>query len=139
MLRTPRSCAANWRERHIMNKRKSPTRAHRHTTYTYAALRKSPSAAFARLAAELAEIGRGFYARGWVLGTSGNFSAVLSREPLRFAITSTGVDKGSLGAAHILEMDDATAVVRGNGRPSAEALLHVAIVRGLGAGAVLHN
>lgn len=94
---------------------------------------------FASTAAQLAEIGRGFYSRGWVLGTSGNFSAVVSREPLRFAITSTGVDKGALAAAHILEMDDAARVVRGNGRPSAEALLHVAIVRGLGAGAVLHT
>src|SRR5262245_36158857 len=91
------------------------------------------------IAEELAEVGRGFYARGWVLGTSGNFSAVVSREPLRFAITSTGVDKGALSPAHILEINDAVRVVRGNGRPSAEALLHVAIVRGLGAGAVLHT
>jgi len=102
--------------------------------------RRGPSAVeFANTAAQLAEIGRGFYARGWVLGTSGNFSAVVSREPLRVAITSTGVDKGALAAAHILEMDAGAGVVRGDGRPSAEALLHVAIVRGLGAGAVLHT
>jgi methylthioribulose-1-phosphate dehydratase len=94
---------------------------------------------FAAAAISLAEIGRGFDARGWVLGTSGNFSTVVSREPLRFAITSTGVDKGALAAAHILEMDDGACVVRGDGRPSAEALLHVAIVRGLGASAVLHT
>ena len=50
---------------------------------------------FAEAAASLAEIGKGFYARGWVLGTSGNFSAVISREPLRLAITSTGLDKGA--------------------------------------------
>jgi len=125
------------RKHHIMTKSKSLTRARRNATHV--APGKRPSSAFARLSAGLAEIGRGFYARGWVLGTSGNFSAVLSREPLRFAITSTGVDKGSLAAAHILEMDEAAGVVRGNGRPSAEALLHVAIVRGLGAGAVLHT
>jgi methylthioribulose-1-phosphate dehydratase len=94
---------------------------------------------FSKAAAQLAEIGRGFYARGWVLGTSGNFSTVISREPLRFAITSTGVDKSALNASHILEMDDAARVVRGSSRASAEALLHVAIVRGLGAGAVLHT
>lgn len=94
---------------------------------------------FSAAATQLAEIGRGFYARGWVLGTSGNFSAVISREPLRLAITSTGVDKGALNASHILEIDDTARVIRGNGRPSAEALLHVAIVRGLGAGAVLHT
>jgi methylthioribulose-1-phosphate dehydratase len=99
--------------------------------------KKAPS--FAKLAAELAEIGRSFYARGWVLGTSGNFSAVISREPLRLAITSTGLDKGELTTAQFLEMDEAGGVVHGNGRPSAEALLHVAVVRCLKAGAVLHT
>jgi len=94
---------------------------------------------FAKAAACLAEIGKGFHARGWVLGTSGNFSAVISREPLRLAITSTGLDKGSLVPEQFLEMDEAANVVRGDGRPSAEALLHLAIVLGVGAGAVLHT
>ena len=89
--------------------------------------------------ADLVEIGKGFYARGWVLGTSGNFSAVISREPLRLAITSTGLDKGSLAPQQFLEMDEAANVVRGDGRPSAEALLHLAIARGVDAGAVLHT
>jgi methylthioribulose-1-phosphate dehydratase len=94
---------------------------------------------FAAISANLAEIGKGFHARGWVLGTSGNFSAVISREPLRLAITSTGLDKGSLGPAQFLEMDGEANVVRGDGRPSAEALLHLAITRGVDAGAVLHT
>lgn len=94
---------------------------------------------FAVVTAALAEIGRGFHARGWVLGTSGNFSAVISREPLRLAITSTGLDKGNLSPEQFLEMDNAVNVVRGEGRPSAEALLHLAIVRDVGAGAVLHT
>ena len=94
---------------------------------------------FSEISVSLAEIGKGFYARGWVLGTSGNFSAVTSHKPLRLAITSTGLDKGSLTSAQFLEMDEAANVVRGNGRPSAEALLHLAIVRGLHAGAVLHT
>src|SRR5262249_34740610 len=94
---------------------------------------------FTKTAGSMTEIGRGFYARGWVLGTSGNFSAVVSREPLRLAITSTGLDKSSLTAAQFLEMDEAANVVRGNGRPSAEAALHLAIVRAVGAGAVLHT
>jgi methylthioribulose-1-phosphate dehydratase len=99
----------------------------------------SNGACFAETTAFLAEIGKGFHARGWVLGTSGNFSAVISREPLRLAITSTGLDKGSLTPAQFLEMDNAVNVIRGEGRPSAEALLHLAIVRGLDAGAVLHT
>jgi len=102
--------------------------------------RKSPSGTrFAEVAARLAEIGRGFHARGWVLGTSGNFSAVISREPLRLAITSTGLDKGSLAPEQFLEMDGAANVVRGEGRPSAEALMHLAITLGVDAGAVLHT
>lgn len=94
---------------------------------------------FSELAATLVEIGRGFYARGWALGTSGNFSAVVSREPLRLAITSTGLDKGKLAAEQILEVDEFARVVRGSSRPSAEALVHLAIVRVIGAGAVLHT
>jgi methylthioribulose-1-phosphate dehydratase len=94
---------------------------------------------FAEVTARLAEIGKNFYARGWVLGTSGNFSAVVSQEPLRVAITSTGLDKGSLSPRQFLEMDEDGNVVRGAGRPSAEALLHLAIVRERKAGAVLHT
>lgn len=95
--------------------------------------------AFRKIAEELAELGKRFYARGWVLGTSGNFSAVTSRDPLRLAITSTGLDKGALAAAQFLEIDGATKVVKGEGRPSAESLLHLAVVRCANAGAVLHT
>src|SRR5436853_119713 len=86
------------------------------------------SGSFSKAAESLAEIGRGFYARGWVLGTSGNFSVVISRKPLRLAITSTGLDKGALSAKQFLEIDETANVVRGEGRPSAEALLHLAIL-----------
>jgi methylthioribulose-1-phosphate dehydratase len=88
----------------------------------------------------LAEIGRRFDARGWVLGTSGNFSVVLNREPLRLAITSSGIAKGELTADGLLEIDQAGQLIEtGTGRPSAEARLHVEIVRARGAGAVLHT
>ena len=94
---------------------------------------------FAYLAQRLADLGRGFHARGWALGTSGNFSAVLSRQPMRLAVTSTGLDKGRLRAADFLEIDSACEVIRGKSKPSAEALLHVAVVRETNAGAVLHT
>ena len=88
----------------------------------------------------LAEIGRRLDARGWVLGTSGNFSVVVSREPLRLAITSSGISKGELTADSIVEIDQAGQLTTpGTGRPSAEALIHVEIVRARGAGAVLHT
>jgi methylthioribulose-1-phosphate dehydratase len=94
---------------------------------------------FAELAAQLAQIGRQCYARGWALGTSGNFSAVVNRDPLRLAITTSGVDKGTLSVGEIVEIDERGKVVAGSGRPSAEASLHLAIARGRGAGAVLHT
>ena len=74
------------------------------------------------------------------LGTSGNFSGVISREPLRLAITSRGSDKGKLTLAQFLEMDGAGNVVGERaGQPSAETLLHLAIVRSRSADAVLHT
>jgi methylthioribulose-1-phosphate dehydratase len=94
---------------------------------------------FAEQAAQLAEIGRDCYARGWALGTSGNFSAVVNRDPLRLAITTSGVNKGTLSAGEVVEIDQHGQVVAGSGRPSAEASLHLAIARGRGAGAVLHT
>ncbi|MGA9773161.1 MAG: methylthioribulose 1-phosphate dehydratase [Blastocatellia bacterium] len=94
---------------------------------------------FPELAAQLAEIGREFYGRGWVLGTSGNLSAVVSREPLRIAITSSGLDKGELSVTDFLEIDADAKVIEGEGRPSAETLLHIAVAKLRGAGAVLHT
>ena len=94
---------------------------------------------FSEQAAQLAEVGRQYYARGWALGTSGNFSAVVSRDPLRLAITTSGVDKGTLSAGGVVEIDEHGRVVAGSGRPSAEASIHLAIARARGAGAVLHT
>lgn len=100
---------------------------------------RGDGADFQKMATELAAAGRAFYARGWALGTSGNFSAAVSRHPLRLAITATGLDKGTLNPEQFLEIDESNAVVRGDGRPSAEALLHLAVVHELNAGAVLHT
>lgn len=97
------------------------------------------SARFDELASLLSEIGRSFYARGWALGTSGNFSALVSRKPLRLAITSSGVDKNQLGADHILQVGADGRPVKGKGHPSAETLLHLMVVNVHGAGAVLHT
>ena len=96
--------------------------------------------ALGSIASELAAVGRRFYARGWVLGTSGNFSAVVQRTPLRLAITSSSLPKGTLKASDILQCDEHGRVVgRARGKPSAETLLHVEIARRRGAGAVLHT
>jgi methylthioribulose-1-phosphate dehydratase len=94
---------------------------------------------FEALAGQLADVGRHCYERGWALGTSGNFSAVVRSDPLTLAITSSGVDKGLLEARHIVAIDEHGRVLQGSGTPSAEAALHLAIVRSRGAGAVLHT
>ena len=96
-------------------------------------------AAFADLAQTLSEIGREAHARGWMLGTSGNLSAVVGRDPLRLAITPSGVDKGRLSAEQILQVDGDGRKVQGDGRPSDEAHIHLAVVGARGAGAVLHT
>ena len=80
----------------------------------------------------LAEIGRRFDDRNWVLGTSGNFSVVLQRSPLRLAITSSGVSKGALTPDQILDIDEDLAVIQGTGQPSAEARLHLEVARARG-------
>jgi methylthioribulose-1-phosphate dehydratase len=100
---------------------------------------KAPRVPFRTLAREIAGIGRSFYSRGWVLGTSGNLSAVVRRHPLLLAITASGFDKGSLVPAQILEIDAEEKVVRGRFKPSAEAAIHLAVVRARGAGAVFHT
>ena len=99
----------------------------------------SPASTFDTLARELAGVARLCYARGWALGTSGNFSAVVKRSPLTLAISASGRDKGLLEPEHIVEIDERGQVLRGSGAASAETALHLAIVRSLGAGAVLHT
>jgi methylthioribulose-1-phosphate dehydratase len=97
------------------------------------------SISHAKLAQLLTEAGRDFYRRGWVLGTSGNFSAVAGRTPLLLAITPSGADKGALSPGDFLEIDSNGRVIRGEGRPSDETRLHLAVVRLRNAGAVMHT
>jgi methylthioribulose-1-phosphate dehydratase len=90
-------------------------------------------------ARRLAKIGRNFYKRGWVLGTSGNFSALLSETPFRLLITSSGMDKGALTRHHFLKINEQGVTLDGDGKPSAETALHLSIVRLRQAKAVLHT
>jgi len=91
-------------------------------------------------AQELVRLGADFHRRGWMLGTSGNMSAVLSRNPLRLAITASSVDKGRMHTSQILEIDGAGKLRRNaKGKPSAETLLHLEVARSTGASAVIHT
>jgi methylthioribulose-1-phosphate dehydratase len=82
---------------------------------------------------------RRLHARGWAEGTGGNFSLVLGRDPLRLLMAPSGVDKGLVEPHALIEVDDAGQVSNGDGRASAEFLLHRVFVRERGAGAVLHT
>ena len=95
---------------------------------------------FSTACEHLAGLGRDFHHRGWVLGTSGNLSAVLNRDPLRVAITASSVDKGRLTEDQILEIDSEAHVINtAERKPSAETLVHLAILKARNAGAVLHT
>ena len=101
---------------------------------------------FKAAAVELAAVGQRFYSRNWVLGTSGNFSAVIARKPLALCITRSAVHKGTLTPRDFLQIDEAgrarsagaARAVRG-ASPSAETLLHLEILRHRDAGAILHT
>ena len=95
---------------------------------------------FKELSENLSEVGSEFYRRGWVLGTSGNFSAKVSGQPLQVCITASGNDKGALDETHFLEIDDNADVLQGFGKPSAETMIHLTIYRMREhAGAILHT
>ena len=100
---------------------------------------QTPSSNFSEIAATLAATAKALHARGWLLGTSGNLSAVVQAEPLLLAMSPSGVDKGELTAEQILLVDEHAHIVNGAAKPSDETLLHIEIVRARQAGAVLHT
>ncbi|HKG97134.1 MAG TPA: methylthioribulose 1-phosphate dehydratase [Pyrinomonadaceae bacterium] len=98
------------------------------------------SDSFSELASNLASVAKSLHARGWLLGTSGNLSAVVQRDPLQLAMSPSGIDKGELTADQVLSVDENARIVsQHNGKPSDESLLHIRIVKERGAGAVLHT
>ena len=81
----------------------------------------------------------GIHRRGWCDGTGGNFSCVLNQEPLQLLMAPSGVDKGLVAPEDLITVDGDGHLLGGSGKPSAETLLHLAIVKSSGAGAVLHT
>jgi methylthioribulose-1-phosphate dehydratase len=89
------------------------------------------------IAAEaLCTTARWCYAQGWVPATSGNFSV---RHGSRILVTASGLDKGTLTREGLLEVNLDGHKVAGDGKPSAETRLHLALYRARpAAGAILH-
>lgn len=77
--------------------------------------------------------------KGMAQGTGGNFSALSQSDPLRLLMSPSGVDKGTVAPADLLEIDEAGQVVAGQGAASAETLVHLSLVTAAGAKAVLHT
>lgn len=77
---------------------------------------------------ELAELVRWVHSKGWAPGTGGNFGWVVSEDPLRFLITPSGKDKGSIAPEELLLVDERGQNVENDAKPSAETLLHLAII-----------
>jgi methylthioribulose-1-phosphate dehydratase len=66
------------------------------------------------------------YVRGWVPATSGNFSV---RDAKRILISPSGMDKGQMTTADLLETDLDGRVLNSASKPSAETALHLVIYR----------
>jgi methylthioribulose-1-phosphate dehydratase len=88
----------------------------------------------------LREAGAIFWQRGWSVGTSSNYSVVVSREPLELLVTASGKDKGRLTRDDFVRIGaDGRPIVEGQPKSSAETLLHVVAAQQPGVGAVLHT
>ncbi len=100
----------------------------------------NPLAGCDSIIARLRECGQTFHRRGWSLGTSSNYSAVIGREPLELVVTASGKDKSRLGPQDFVRVG-AKGLPTCEGQPasSAETLLHVGLARRENVGAVLHT
>src|SRR5438093_9195078 len=88
----------------------------------------------------LRELGAMLWQRGWSVGTSSNYSVVVSREPLELLITASGKDKGRLARHDFVRVAaNGKPTVDGQPKSSAETLLHVVAAQQPGVGAVLHT
>lgn len=89
---------------------------------------------------ELRECGQLFHSRGWSVGTSSNYSAVLNSDPVELIVTASGKDKGRLLRQDFVH-------VGGEGQPiepdqpksSAETMLHVVLANQAEIGSILHT
>ena len=87
----------------------------------------------------LCRVVRDLGAQGWCQGTAGNFSVVLSREPVRLLMSPSGVDKRHIVPGDFLMIEaGGEAWPREAGKPSAETKIHLRLVSQVHASAVLH-
>lgn len=89
---------------------------------------------------QLRDCGRLFHQRGWSVGTSSNYSAVLNNEPPELLITASGNDKGRLGRGDFVHIGaDGLGIEPNQPKSSAETMLHVVLAELPDVGSVLHT
>lgn len=89
---------------------------------------------------ELRECGRLFHQRGWSVGTSSNYSAIISRDPAELAVTASGKDKGRLSRRDFVRLNSQGEPTEpGQPKSSAETMLHVVLAELPNVGSILHT
>ena len=90
---------------------------------------------------QLRECGQLFHSRGWSVGTSSNYSAVIPGSPHELIVTASGKDKGRLAREDFVRLGaDGQPTVDGQPASSAETMLHVVLAADpVAAGSILHT
>ena len=89
---------------------------------------------------QLRDCGRLFHQRGWSVGTSSNYSAVLNHDPAELLITASGKDKGRLERSDFVHIGpDGNGIEPNQPKSSAETMLHVVLAELPEVGSVLHT
>ncbi len=100
----------------------------------------SPLANHEVLLDQLIECGQLFHSRGWSVGTSSNYSAVLSNDPVELLVTASGKDKGRLGRLDFVHIGaDGNPIEPDQPKSSAETMLHVVLAEQNDIGCILHT
>ena len=99
-----------------------------------------PLAGHEELIDQIRECGRLFHSRGWSVGTSSNYSAVLSNDPVELIVTASGKDKGRLEQKDFVHTGpDGGPIEPGQPKSSAETMLHVVLAEQNDVGCILHT
>ena len=89
---------------------------------------------------QLRECGQLFHSRGWSVGTSSNYSAVLNNDPVEIIVTASGKDKGRLEESDFVHIGPSgTPIEPDQPKSSAETMLHVVLAEQPEVGSILHT
>ena len=100
-----------------------------------------PLAGFEKQIDQLRECGRLFHSRGWSVGTSSNYSAVIPGDPVELIVTASGKDKGRLERGDFVRLGSSGQPSKPDQpKSSAETMLHVVLAADpVNAGSILRT